>query len=159
MGDEMNNLICSICGKQKGFLLVGMKGFLVCPSCAENEYKEAAKLRRGAYIGCSIMIAAIILALVTLSCGVMTTIPVPGAISAPAPRVNMRPQVNTAEMVVCKSGGLNVRKSPAGDHDNKWKHDGDIVTVKLPATVTPDMGLWYELTTGGWVNGKFLCKE
>ena len=105
------------------------------------------------------MIAAIILALVTLSCGVMTTIPVPGAISAPAPRVNMRPQVNTAEMVVCKSGGLNVRKSPAGDHDNKWKHDGDIVTVKLPATDTPDMGLWYELTTGGWVNGKFLCKE
>lgn len=114
-------------------------------------------LQRGVLWGCSIELitAAVILALVTLSCGVM---PVPvGNPPTGAPGVNMKAHIDTSEMAVCKSGGLNVRETPAGKHAGAWLEDGDIVTVKLPATVTEDMGLWYELVDGGWINARYTC--
>lgn len=107
-----------------------------------------------------LLVAVVILLLVTLSCGVMT----PAAFSAnaetlPAPSVNKKPHTNTltAEMMVC--GRWNIRPE-AGDlvGHKGWLEDGQIVTVKLPATVTEDKGTWYELAEGGWVNGKFLCQ-
>lgn len=111
-------------------------------------------LQRGVLWGCSIELitAAVILALVTLSCGVM---PVPvGNPPTGAPGVNMKAHIDTSEMAVCKSGGLNVRETPAydGKHAGEWLKDGDPVTVKLP-----DEKGWYQLTGGGWVNGRFLC--
>ena len=68
-------------------------------------------------------------------------------------------QPSTAQMTVCNSGGLNVRYAP-GDLSASIRQlkDGETVTVKLPAIVVEDMGLWYELADGGFVNARFLCE-
>ncbi len=67
-------------------------------------------------------------------------------------------ETSTKVMTVCNSGGLNIRPE-AGDLSSSigWKNDGDTVTVLLPAIVAEDMGLWYELLDGGFVNSRFLC--
>ena len=118
-------------------------------------------LKRGILWGCTfeLLIAAIILALVTLSCGVMT----PAAVSANAENIpagaNTKARTDTLTQEVTICGRWNIRPS-AGDLDGHkgWLNDGDTVTVKLPPTVTLDMGMWYELATGGWVNGRAVCR-
>lgn len=95
------------------------------------------------------------IALTAISCGVPALAPLakpaPAAISAPDPN-------NMVVRFVCHSGGLNVRVAPAGDHAGKWLYDGQRVIVLVPATIAEDMGVWYELDGGGWVNGRYLCQ-
>lgn len=92
------------------------------------------------------------------SCGVMTTIPVPGAISAPVPSVNTKAHIDTLTVTVC--GRWNIRPAAGDLNGHKgWLEDGQIVTVLLPATDAEEMGLWYELTTGGWVNARAECER
>lgn len=118
--------------------------------------------KRPIILACSIelMIAAVILLLVTLSCGIQTQLPrpLPGAISAPVPSVNTKAHTDTLTVTIC--GRWNIRPS-AGDLNGHlgWLEDGTIETVKLPATVTPDMGMWYELADGGWVNARAVCEK
>lgn len=66
-------------------------------------------------------------------------------------------------MEVCRVdaeiGGLRVRPAP-GDLStySKVLANGDSALVRNP-TVTEDMGLWYELVDGGWINARYLCEE
>ena len=79
--------------------------------------------------------------------------------------VNKDTVINTevstdVNMTVCNSGGLNVRPAP-GDLSASIRQltDGESVTVRKPATIIDDMGMWYELVDGGWVNARYLCEE
>ena len=111
-------------------------------------------------------LSVICLTLSVMACGAPVTAAMiyPSVGSAPVP-VNMDTAINTTmstgvNMVVCNSGGLYVRPA-AGDFTtyDRTLEDGDSVTVILSTrTVTDDMALWYELTDGGWVNGKYLCE-
>lgn len=99
--------------------------------------------------------------LAVISCGVQTTFihPVPGAIAAPAPDVNKDTHINDKVSMVVICGHWNIRPA-AGDLAGHlgWLRDGD-VEVKIPPTVVEDMGLWYELKSGGWVNARAICKK
>ena len=72
--------------------------------------------------------------------------------------IHITTQPSTAQMTV-NTDALNVRYAP-GDLSASIRQlkDGETVTVKLPAIVVEDMGLWYELTDGGFVNARFLCE-
>ena len=103
--------------------------------------------------------------LVIMACGMPTAAMVyPEIVSAPVPvhkDTYINTEVNTTiNMVVCNSGGLNVRQA-AGDLSASIRQltDGESVTVRKPATITDDMGMWYELVDGGWVNARYLCEE
>lgn len=107
----------------------------------------------------------IFLCLVSMACGVPTAalvnqpVILPSLGSAPVPQVG-----NEKDMVVCRtdaeSGGLRVRPA-AGDLTTYSRAfiEGDSVTVRIPATITEDMGMWYQLADGsGWVNARYLCE-
>lgn len=108
--------------------------------------------------------AIAVISLAIMACGM--TLPVttiPAAMSAPVPvrGVNKDAQINTTaqtmEITIC--GRWNIRPA-AGDLDGHlgWIEDGKVATVLLPTTVTEDMGLWYELSAGGWVNARAICR-
>ena len=106
------------------------------------------------------------ISLVVMACGMPTAGMVKSPIlsAAPVPSVNkdtaMPTEVSTdVNMTVCNSGGLNVRPAP-GDLSASIRQltDGYLVTVRKPATITDDMGMWYELVDGGWVNARYLCE-
>ena len=108
-------------------------------------------------------LSVICLTLSVMACGMPLVTQTPESVNSPK-LINTSTQIptetSTAVMIVCNSGGLNVRPM-AGDLKTAidYKHDGDSVTVILSTrTVTEDMALWYELIDGGWVNGRFLCE-
>lgn len=123
---------------------------------------DEMKLFRGAFFGLTfeLLIAAIILALVTLSCGVIT----PAAVSAnaenlPVAGVNEKPQIDTLTQKVSICGRWNIRPEAGDLNGHKgWLEDGQIATVKLPAKDAEEMGMWYELAEGGWVNARAECE-
>ena len=113
-------------------------------------------------------LSVICLTLSALACGMPVTAAMiyPSVGSAPVP-VNMDTVINTpmstgVNMVVCNSGGwLNIRPE-AGDLSisNGELAEGESVTVRMPYTVTEEMGLWGELVDGrGWINVGYLCEE
>jgi len=109
-------------------------------------------------------LSVICLTLSALACGMPLVTQTPESVNSPK-LINTRTQIPTeantdVNKVVCNSGGLYVRPA-AGDFTtyDRTLEDGDSVTVILSTrTVTDDMALWYELTDGGWVNGKYLCE-
>ncbi len=109
-------------------------------------------------------LSVICLTLSVMACGMPLVTQTPESVNSPK-LINTSTKIPTEEStdvnkVVCNSGGLNVRPT-AGDLKTAigYKQDGDPVTVILSTrTVTDDMALWYELTDGGWVNGKYLCE-
>ncbi len=112
-------------------------------------------------------LSLICISLAVMACGMPTAGMVKSPIlsAAPVPSVNKNTVINTevstdVNMTVCNSGGLNVRPAP-GDLSASIRQltDGESVTVRKPATITDDMGMWYELVDGGWVNARYLCEE
>ena len=110
-------------------------------------------------------LSVICLTLSALACGAPVLVTqTPESVNSPK-LINTSTQTPTeastdVNMVVCNSYGLHVRPA-AGDFTtyDRTLEDGDSVTVILATrTVTDDMALWYELTDGGWVNGKYLCE-
>ena len=112
-------------------------------------------------------LSVILLTLSVIACGAPAgslTLSEKSDVSPIAESVNkdtaMPTEVSTdVNMTVCNSGGLNVRPS-AGDLSASIRQltDGYPVTVRKPATITDDMGMWYELVDGGWVNARYLCE-
>ena len=113
--------------------------------------------------------AMVCISLVVMACGMPTAAMIyPEIVSAPVP-VHKDTYIDTevsttVNMVACRIdaelGGLRVRPAP-GDLStySKVLASGESVTVRKPATITDDMGIWYELVDGGWVNARYLCEE
>ncbi len=73
--------------------------------------------------------------------------------------INTNPSMDV-NMVVCNSGGLNVRKTANGEHAGWWLRDGQIVTVTGSDTIAEDMSAWTPVLfegKRGFVNSRFLC--
>ena len=110
------------------------------------------------------ILSVICLTLSVMACGAPLVTQTPESVNSPK-LIYISTQIQTeastdVNKVVCNSGGLYVRPA-AGDFTtyDRTLEDGDPVTVILSTrTVTEDMALWYELTDGGWVNGKYLCE-
>ena len=115
-----------------------------------------------------ILIAAIVL--VSLACGAQTELPqIPKVVDVPHQSGNIYAETyipteasTDVNMTVCNSGGwLNIRPE-AGDLSisNGELAEGESVTVRMPYTVTEEMGLWGKLVDGrGWINVGYLCEE
>ena len=109
-------------------------------------------------------LSVICLTLSALACGMPLVTQTPESVNSPK-LINTSTKIPTetstdVNKVVCNSYGLYVRPA-AGDFTtyDRTLEDGDPVTVILSTrTVTDEMALWYELTDGGWVNGKYLCE-
>lgn len=118
-----------------------------------NRLKPAKGLINGIIIS---VIFWFVLCLVSTSCAA------PAAMAGASGAMDTHTITETStpvNKIICNSGGLNIRPAP-GDLSTSqgWKHDGDIVTVLPPMVVTEDMGLWYELADGGFVNARYLCE-
>lgn len=102
-------------------------------------------------------------AMLTLACG-MSALPSDASFRShdrSFPSIGSAPIPSQSEMVVCHSGGLNVRKSPNGAHAGQWLKDGDIVTVTGVDTIAEDMSAWTPIRTvagSGYVNAHYLCE-
>jgi len=110
-------------------------------------------------------LSVICLTLSVLACGapVLAT-QTPASVNSPKlinTSTQIPTEVSTVVMIVCNSGGWLHIRPEAGDlsTSNGELKEGESVTVILSTrTVTEDMALWYELTDGGWVNGRYLCE-
>lgn len=111
-------------------------------------------------------LSVIFLMLSVLACG-MPVVKYPAGVVAPArvskdTHINSEMSTDVKQMYVCRvdaeSGGLHVRPA-AGDLStySRTLKDGESVTVRIPATKIEGAGTWYELASGGWINGRYLC--
>lgn len=109
-----------------------------------------------------LILSVILLSISVMACGmpVHATIAMPASVNKevytyPTPEVST---TSTTHVTIC--GRWNIRPA-AGDLAGHlgWLEEG-VETVKVPATVTEDMGMWYELADGrGWVNARAICKK
>lgn len=100
-------------------------------------------------------------AMFTLACGMSAPSAEIRSHNRNYPSIGSAPIPSQSEMVVCHSGGLNVRKTANGAHAGQWLKDGDIVTVTGQSMVLEDMSLWTPIRTvtgDGWVNRRYICE-
>lgn len=119
-----------------------------------------------------------VLAVVSIACGVVVTLPTPMAVSSPLADVETDAAthhfVDTTEMIVCHTdplkGGLYLRVNAGARYplaQSEPLADGTIVTVTY-ITFAEDDGIWYQISgyysgdeyirRGGFVNSKYVCQ-
>ena len=112
-----------------------------------------------------IIIIFSILAILAIACGQVTTLPTATAAKSlpiATQRPTGTPQATEApSLVVCPLVTvLNVRAAAGtGEEVTGEMTAGDAVETDGILHIAPDMGTWYELDGGGFVNADYICES